>query len=1400
MLWDRTNRPVWLRCTLGVLLAIIAAVIRLQFLGILELRVPYLTSYPAVAVAALYGGFGAGLLAAVVSAALADYFWMEPVGQFGITNSADLLSIGVFLASCTLIAYLAEAAYRAQARAHKAEEHVKLAAEREKAALDLRQSETKYRELVQNANSAIIRWKRDGTLTFFNEYAQKFFGYSAEEVIGKSVNILMPERESTGGDLTGLLQDIVNHPEKYANNMNENLLRDGSRVWMAWTNRPVFDQDGQVREILAVASDITERKRAEEELDRSREWFQVTLSSIGDAVIATDASGLVTFLNPVAAKLTGWEPEAALHQPVQNVFRIINEQTRQVARNVVERVLYEGNIVNLANHTALITRDGREIPIEDSAAPIRDNAGNLTGVVLVFHDVTGKRQAQKALQESESRFRRFVTLAPIPLCFVNKEGVLVYFNDRFTQLFGYTKDDVPTLEEWWQLAYPDEQYRRWVLDRWGAAVRRAAEEKTDIEPVEYTVSCKNGEVRLVEISGITMEDNFLATFIDITERKRAETELREGRSRLDLALRSAQMGVWRLDLNENKRHFDDQVCNLLGIAPAKFTGTEEEFYKVVHPDDREMLNAALARTIEQDVPYETEYRAVWPDGSVHYIIARAKLFRDKTGQPLRVNGLIWDITERKRTEAALQETQSRLLAELAAMKRLHQIGTRFVRNGELGKVLEEVVEAAIAITGSDMGNMQLLDISGALKIVAHRGFERPFLDFFNSDHEGHAACGTTLQRGKRVIIEDIAESAVFAGSPAREVVLASGARAVQSTPLCSRSGHLLGMLSTHYKTQRRPDERDLLFIDMLSQQIGDMLEHMRMEEDLRKSRDELELRVRERTAELVIANEDLQKQAALLNLAHDAIFVVDSADVVSFWNKGAEDLYGFTRQQAIGNVADELLQTRSQESLEQVVNQVIDKGHWAGELRQTTSRGEELVVESRWALRPGENGKPAGFLEVNRDITSRKIIEEELRKTDRAFRTLSECNQAMMRQTEETELLQQVCQIVVDVGGYRMAWVGFAENDENKTVLTIASAGYDHGYLDQAQVTWADTERGRGPTGTAIRTGKIITSQNALLNPAYGPWRSEGTRRGYVSSIALPLIVEKKVIGTLTIYASEPDAFDEGEAGLLSNLAENLAYGIASIRAAEQRRRSEEELRINASRLELVNAELQEFAFVASHDLQEPLRKIQTFCDMAQKRCALVLDSTSKDYLDRVVNSAGRMRQLLRDLLDFSRVATRLEPFKKIDLVKIVREAADVFEVSVKETGCSIEIENMPAIEADESQMLGLFQNLIGNALKFRGGETPRIKVYGKLDGKKICEIFVKDNGIGFDPKFVELIFKPFQRLHSRNEYEGTGMGLAICRKIVERHGGSIGAESELGKGSTFIIRLPAKQDRWEGI
>jgi light-regulated signal transduction histidine kinase (bacteriophytochrome) len=241
------------------------------------------------------------------------------------------------------------------------------------------------------------------------------------------------------------------------------------------------------------------------------------------------------------------------------------------------------------------------------------------------------------------------------------------------------------------------------------------------------------------------------------------------------------------------------------------------------------------------------------------------------------------------------------------------------------------------------------------------------------------------------------------------------------------------------------------------------------------------------------------------------------------------------------------------------------------------------------------------------------------------------------------------------------------------------------------------------------------------------------------------------------------------------------------------------ELSTAIDKLRVANRDLQEFVFVASHDLEEPLRKVETFSRLVRERSASSLGEKERDYLDRAINATRRMKQLLRALLSLSRVSTRTKPFEKIDPKKIALEAAEDLEITVLEKKGRIEIEDMPSVEADENQFQQLFQNLIGNALKFQTGRAPLVQIYSRPVDERFIEIFVKDNGIGFDPANAERIFNPFERLHGRSEYKGLGMGLAICRKIVERHGGTIRAESEPGKGSIFIIKLPLKQAGMEG-
>ena len=227
-------------------------------------------------------------------------------------------------------------------------------------------------------------------------------------------------------------------------------------------------------------------------------------------------------------------------------------------------------------------------------------------------------------------------------------------------------------------------------------------------------------------------------------------------------------------------------------------------------------------------------------------------------------------------------------------------------------------------------------------------------------------------------------------------------------------------------------------------------------------------------------------------------------------------------------------------------------------------------------------------------------------------------------------------------------------------------------------------------------------------------------------------------------------------------------------------------------RLKTSNKELQDFAFIASHDLYEPLRKVATFGQMLRQGYADSLDEPGKDYLTRMLNATTRMQTLLKSLLDYSRVTTKAEPFNNVDLSEVIREVLSDLEIQIERTRGRVDAESLPEITADSSQMRQLFQNLIGNALKFhKPDRTPEVRIRsGVIDGNSI-RIDVSDNGIGFDQAFVDKIFHPFFRLHGRMDFEGTGIGLAICKKIVDRHGGALTVKSVPDQGSVFSIHLP---------
>ncbi len=498
----------------------------------------------------------------------------------------------------------------------------------------LSKSEAKYRELVENANSIILRWDTEGRVTFFNEYAQVFFDYREEEILGKHVvGTIVPENESTGRDLRSVMDDICINPQKYRNNVNENIRKDGSRVWIAWTNKVLNDEKGDLVGVLSIGSDVTEQRESEQR-------FKIAAEAMSDLIYEWDMNNdSLRWFGDIESEL-GFEHGEFPHTLEAWINRIHPDDLAKLA-DAVEHHRTSTNPINYEYR--IQQKDGIWIYWSDYGVPILGVDGKPKRWIGACTNITDKKKAELELIESEARYLAIFTNEIYAICIFEVDtSKIVDVNDAWLKLYGYQRNEIE------QLTIKDVTAE---LESTKKAVKRSTQVGTVFIPKRHHLK-KDGTTFFVELSAgpFTWKGRQLmyAFTHDITDRIRTENRLMESEQMLAETQKIAKLGSWEFEVATGEIIWSEETFRIAGIEPRDKL-TLNEYMSIVHPDDHHLLLAALEKSNSDKTPYEVELRHLRPDKTCNYTLTRGMpvIENDKV---VKFKGSVVDITELKKSE------------------------------------------------------------------------------------------------------------------------------------------------------------------------------------------------------------------------------------------------------------------------------------------------------------------------------------------------------------------------------------------------------------------------------------------------------------------------------------------------------------------------------------------------------------------------------------------------------------------------------------------------------------------------------------------------------------------------------------------------------------------------------
>lgn len=517
-----------------------------------------------------------------------------------------------------------------------------------------------------------------------------------------------------------------------------------------------------------------------------------------------------------------------------------------------------------------------------------------------------------------------------------------------------------------------------------------------------------------------------------------------------------------------------------------------------------------------------------------------------------------------------------------------------------------------------------------------------------------------------------------------------------------------------------------------------------------------------------------RKFRTLFDNAGDAIFIHDLEGNFLEVNRAACERLGYTRQELLDMTPEDIDSPEYAELVPQRVEELRETGQSVMETAHVTSDGTPIPVELNARVIEFE-GQPA-ILSIARDISRRKRAEARAEHLNAVLRAIRNVNQLITQEQDRDRLLSVACECLIETRGYYCAWVGLSDGSGGVTLA--AQAGLDDSAADLAKgLQDHDVVH---CAHQALIQSEIVLAKNPSAQCIDCP-----VSRFYQRSGAMVQRLEYggKVYGVLGVSLPVDFVDDKEEKDLFREVVGDLSFALHDIDLEERRQQAEEALARS-------NAELKEYAYIISHDLQEPLRMITTYLQLLERRYRDQLDDQAHEFIDYAVEGATRMRGMVRGLLTYSVVDSQGQAPRPTDCEALLDQVLTEMEPAIEASNAEVTRDPLPQIHADATQLGTVFENLIENALTFRGEESPRIHISSqRRDGEWVFS--VRDNGIGIEAEHTSQLFDIFRRLHTYQEYPGTGIGLPLCRKIIDRHGGKIWVESEPGEGSTFYFTMP---------